>query len=132
MAPASQFHVYLLWGNAHLAKRLKCESASRRFHQEKALGGAYSVIVKTDGLFAALVCPFYLFEPLVWLPIGNVAAIRPPVPQSAVALELSLQMSEHSISAIWVSVCVLFSVVHSCWLSTYRPKQKSDTCYITW
>ena len=53
---ASQFHVYLQWVSARLEYCLKCESTSRCFNQEKALVGAFSVIVKTDGdgSFAAL------------------------------------------------------------------------------
>ena len=51
---ASQFHVYLQWVSARLEYCLKCESTSRCFNQEKVLVGAFSVIVKTDGSFAAL------------------------------------------------------------------------------
>ena len=51
---ASQFHVYLQWVSARLEYCLKCESTSRCFNQEKALVEAFSVIVKTDGSFAAL------------------------------------------------------------------------------
>ena len=49
---ASQFHVYLIWVNVRLAWCLKCESAC---NYEKALVGGFSVILKTDGSFAALV-----------------------------------------------------------------------------
>ena len=41
----------ILWDNMYSVKCFKCESA---FNQEKALVEAFSVIVKTDGCFAAL------------------------------------------------------------------------------
>ena len=40
-----------MWDNLYSVKCLKCESA---FNQEKALVETFSVIVKTDGCFAAL------------------------------------------------------------------------------
>ena len=84
------------------------------------------MIVKTDGLFATLVCQFYLFEPLVWLPIGNVAAIRPPVPQSAVALKLSPEMSEDPILALTIIVII------PCWCSWVSTDWSEIVCrYMT-
>ena len=48
----SQFHVYLPWGNACLAECLNSVLNEKvtvgAFNQEKALVGAFSVIVKTS------------------------------------------------------------------------------------
>ena len=58
---ASQFHIYLPWDNARLALCLNTflnkKALLGTFNQEKALVlvGAFSVIVKTDGSFAALI-----------------------------------------------------------------------------
>ena len=52
---ASQFHVYLAWVNPHLALCLNVKVLVSTFNQEKALVGAFSVIVTTDGSFAALI-----------------------------------------------------------------------------
>ena len=55
----SQFNVYLLWVNACLTWSLNCilnvKALESAFNQEKTLIEAFSVIMKTDGLFAALV-----------------------------------------------------------------------------
>ena len=49
---ASQFHIYIPWFNAHLAyclnSALNVKALVGAFNQEKALVGAFSVIVKTD------------------------------------------------------------------------------------
>ena len=53
-ASVTQFHVYLLlgWVNARLAHLLNCvlnvKAVEAAINQEKALIGAFSVIVKTD------------------------------------------------------------------------------------
>ena len=55
-ASASQFHVYLAWVNPqHSALCLNVKALVSTFNQEKALVGAFSVIVTTDGSFAALI-----------------------------------------------------------------------------
>ena len=46
---------YLLWVNTRLAQCLNSVSNVGTFNKEKALVGASSVIVKTDGSFAALI-----------------------------------------------------------------------------
>ena len=55
----SQFHIYLRWVNKCLAKCLKSvlivNALVDTFNQEMALVEAFSVIAKTDGLFAAIV-----------------------------------------------------------------------------
>ena len=51
---ASQFHVYLPWGQ-HPFSIVNVKALVDTFNQEKALVGAFSVIMKTDGSFAALV-----------------------------------------------------------------------------
>ena len=52
---ASQYHVHLPWVNAHLAycinSVLNVKALVSTFNQEKALVGAFSVIVKSSGAF---------------------------------------------------------------------------------
>ena len=59
MAFLSQFRVYLPWVNAHLAhcpnSVLTMKALLGTCNQEKALVGAFSMIVKTEGSFAALI-----------------------------------------------------------------------------
>ena len=50
-------HIYLPWVNILFSVQhsiLNVKALDRTFNQEKALVGAFSVIVKTDGSFAAL------------------------------------------------------------------------------
>ena len=54
IASASQFHIYLLWVNAFSINIvLNVKALVGAFNQEKAQAGAFSVIVQTDGTFAA-------------------------------------------------------------------------------
>ena len=53
-ASATQFQIFLLWANVHLAQCLNSVlnvKALGAFNREKALGGAFSVIVKSSGTF---------------------------------------------------------------------------------
>ena len=59
IASRTQFQVYLLWGQrlfsiVHLHRFLNVKEVVATFNQQKALVGAFSVIVKTNGSFAAL------------------------------------------------------------------------------
>ena len=70
IALVSQFHVYLPCLGACLAWCLKCESTSRRFQTVEGPSGAFFVIVKTDGSFAALVLTCSCFN-IHLLPFHN-------------------------------------------------------------
>ena len=57
-ASASQFHIYLLWGQQHhplsivsFNSVLNVKALVGAFNQEKALAGAFSVIVKSSRTF---------------------------------------------------------------------------------
>ena len=64
-ASATQLHVYLLWDQCPfscLNSVLNVKALVGTFNQVKALVGALSVIVTTDGLFAALIVSVLLFK----------------------------------------------------------------------